>query len=268
MQGWQMMDQATLDDAYANAPYIPDAEAFPPRWQAEAADFRAKTRCDLDIAYAATNGATLDLFHPEGQPGGLVVFVHGGYWRRFGKSDWSHFAAGALAAGQAVAMIGYPLAPNVRIHEITTLVSRGIDAAATRISGPIRLTGHSAGGHLVARMLQPDAAPACVGRIATCVPISPVADLRPLVPQSLNVDWNLTPEEADRESPCLHPAPEGVSVAIHVGAAERPSFLWQAEALAEAWSAPVRRAEGRHHFDVIDALKDPASRLMCDLLGR
>ena len=37
------------------------------------------------------------LFLPEVMAVGLMVFVHGGYWRAFDKSDWSHLAAGALA---------------------------------------------------------------------------------------------------------------------------------------------------------------------------
>ncbi len=261
------MDPAALDDAYANADHIPNAAAFPPRWQAAATAFRAEARADLDIAYADAPGAALDLFHPAGDPRGLVVFVHGGYWRRFGKSDWSHFAHGALSAGHAVAIVGYPLAPSVRIARITELVTRAVDAAAARVVGPVRLVGHSAGGHLVLRMVMPDAAPACADRIATCVPISPVADLRPLLRQSLNADWRLDAAEAASESPVLGHPLLGPRIAVHVGAAERPSFLWQAEALAHAWQVPLHRAAGRHHFDVIDALTDPGSDMLADLLA-
>ncbi len=267
MIGWRDMDRPTLDDAYANAPYIHGADAFPPRWAAEAAAFRAGARADLDLPYADAPGAAYDLFHPEGTPGGLVVFVHGGYWHRFGKSDWSHFAQGALARGHAVAIVGYPLAPTVRIRDITRLVARAVDAAAARIPGPVRLTGHSAGGHLVARMIMPDAAPACANRIATCVPIAPVADLRPLLPQSLNETLHLDAAEAAAESPVLGRPRPGPRIAVHVGADERPAFLWQADALGSAWSVPVHRTAGRHHFDVIDALRDPASPLMADLLA-
>lgn len=266
MDGWQGMDGAALDDAYANGDYIPDAEAYPPRWAAEAAAFRAAHRPET-VVYATRDGAALDLFRPDGAPRGLIVFVHGGYWRRFGRADWSHLAQGGLAAGHAVAVIGYPLAPAARIAEITGLVARAVDAAAGRVAGPVRLTGHSAGGHLVARAVMRDAAPACAARIAACVPISPVADLRPLVPQAMNADLRLDPEEAAAESPALGRPLDGPRIAVHVGAAERPSFLWQARALGDAWGVPVRQAEGRHHFDVIDALRDPGSPLMADILA-
>lgn len=267
MDGWENLDQATLDDGYANAAYITGAMDFPPRWAAAAADLRATTRADLDIAYARVPGATLDLFHPDGPPRGLVVFVHGGYWHLFGKSDWSHLARGALAQDHAVAIIGYPLAPAVRISEITRLVARAIDTGAARVPGPIRLTGHSAGGHLVARMVMADAAPVSAARIATCVPISPVADLRPLLPQTLNKTLHLDAAEACAESPLLGTPLSGPRITLHVGAKERPSFHWQAETLAAAWRVPLRRTPDRHHFDIIDGLCDPSSRLMADLLA-
>lgn len=267
MQGWQDMTRAALDDAYANAAHIAGADRFPPRWAADAAAFRSGTRADLNMIYADVPGAALDLFHPSGSPCGLVVFVHGGYWRLFDKSDWSHFARGALAHDHAVAIVGYPLAPTARIPVITRLIARAIDTAAAHVPGPVRLTGHSAGGQLAARMVMPGAAPECLARIATCVPVSPVADLRPLVPQTLNDTLHLTPAEAAAESPALGRPVAGPRIAVHVGANERPSFHRQAETLATAWTVPLHRTPGAHHFDVIDALRDPASPLMADLLA-
>lgn len=259
------MGRAALDDAYANAAHIPGSDAYPARWAALAADFRATARATLDIGYAP--GAAFDLFLPRGTPLGLAVFVHGGYWHLFGKDDWSHLAAGAVQRGFAMAVPGYPLAPAAGVPAITGHVAAAVDAAAARVRGPIHLCGHSAGGHLVARMLMADAAPAAADRIARCVPISPVADLRPLVPQSLNRTLRLDAAEAARESPVLGRPRGKARIAVHVGAAERPSFRWQAEALARAWQAPLRVAPGRHHFDVIEALGDPRSPMLDDLLG-
>ncbi|CTQ48281.1 alpha/beta hydrolase [Jannaschia donghaensis] len=267
MQGWQTMDRATLDDAYANADHIDGAVDYPPRWATDAATFRDRTPATLDIPYDDVPGAAFDLFHPDGAPEGLVVFVHGGYWLRFGRSDWSHFASGALARGHAVAVVGYPLAPAVRIRDITRLIARAVDAAAARVPGPIHLTGHSAGGHLVARMVMANAAPACIDRIVTCVPISPVTDLRPFVALSMNADLHLDGAEAAAESPVLGLSVPGPRIAVHVGEKERPSFLQMADALGDAWDIPVHCTPNRHHFDVIDALRDPASPLMRDLLG-
>ena len=266
MDGWQDMDPAALGDAYANAPHIPLGDAYPRMWAEAAAAMRAARPPEV-LRYGDHPRQTVDLFQPDGAARGLVAFVHGGYWLRFGPSDWSHLALGALSHGWAVALPGYVLAPEARVAAITAMVARALDAAAEAVPGPLRLAGHSAGGHLVARMIMADAAPACADRIEAVLPISPVADLRPLVPQPPLADLRLDAREAAAESPALGRPCEGPRVSIHVGADERPSFLWQAEALAAAWDAPLTVVPDAHHFDVIDALADPDGAMVADLLA-
>ena len=258
-----------LDDAYANAPYIPDAESYPPRWAADAAQFREKmgARAELDVPYGARARQTYDFFSAEGAAKGTLVFVHGGYWLKFDKTSWSHFAEGGLAAGWDVALVQYDLCPTVSIGDITNQIARAIRAIATRTKGPLSLTGHSAGGHLVARMLAPGMLPADVaGRIARVAPISPVSDLRPLLQTTMNEQFGLTLASASAESPVLQPSAE-VPVRIWVGADERPVFLEQAQALAEAWDVDDIVVPHKHHFDIIDALKDAQSDLIRFLTG-
>ena len=257
------------DDAYANGAYIAGAADYPPRWADRAAEWRAMEsavgRADLNVPYGEGDRERFDLFYPAGRPEGLVIFVHGGYWRAFGRETWSHLAAGACARGWAVAMPSYTLAPQARIAQITAQVARAAGVAAGRVAGPVVLTGHSAGGHLVARLAEPGIAPALEGRIARVVPISPLSDLRPLLNLSMNADWQMDAAEAEEESPALHPAP-GVPVHVWVGGDERPSFLDQARWLSEAWGAGLTVEPGRHHFDVIDGLADEGSALMRTLL--
>ncbi|WP_353473395.1 alpha/beta hydrolase [Salipiger sp. H15] len=263
-----------LSDAYANAAHIPGADAFPPRWSADAAAFRAGMEAQgrfRSLAYGPGAREALDLFLPEGEPRGLVVFVHGGYWLRFDRSVWSHFAAGALEAGWAVAMPSYDLCPEVRISDITRQVAAAVSVAAGEVAGPIRLTGHSAGGHLVARMLAPGVLPAAVAaRITGVVPISPLSDLRPLMLTDMNAGLRLDEAEAGAESPIFQPAP-AVPVTVWVGGAERPAFLDQARWLGEAWAASggceVVIDAGLHHFDVIDGLAEAGSPLCRAVTG-
>lgn len=266
MQDWQTLTPAQLDDAYANGPYIPNADSYPRAWSLAALAFREAHPPEV-IPYGDHPRQQIDLFHPNATPKGLITFLHGGYWRAFDRRDWSHLAAGGLARGYAVALPGYVLTPEATIPQITAMTARAIDTLAAQVPGPLHLTGHSAGGHLVARMIMPDAAPACADRIATCVPISPLADLRPLVPQSMNADLKLTEASATAESPALsHPLP-GIKTTTWVGALERPSFHWQAKTLAQAWNHPLQTAPNRHHFDIIEALSDPDSRLLETLLA-
>lgn len=261
-----------LDDAYANAAHIPGAEAYPPRWATLAAEFRnitaARDGMIAGLAYGDAPRQTLDLFYPPGHaPEGLAVFVHGGYWLRFDRAFWSHLAAGPLARGWAVAVPSYDLCPDVSIAEITRQIARAVTVLAGRVAGPIALAGHSAGGHLVARMAVRGVLPADVAaRLCHVLPISPVADLRPLLQTSMNEHLGLDVAAAEAESPVLmQPVP--VPVTVWVGAQERPAFLDQARGLAAAWSASLQVAEGRHHFDVIDAMRDPDSAMVSDLCG-
>lgn len=261
----------SLDDAYANAAYIADAGAYPERWARAAEAYRARLaaagQARLGIQYGAGPREALDLFLPDGVPEGLCVFVHGGYWLKFDRASWSHLAEGPRAAGWAVAMPSYDLAPAVRISGITRQVAQAVARAADEIEGPIRLAGHSAGGHLVARTAMPGVLPdAVAGRLARVMPISPVADLRPLMQTSMNRDLQIDEAEAQAESPVLHPAPK-VPVTVWVGGDERPAFLEQAEALAKAWGADHVVEAGRHHFDVIDGLAEPGSAMVRRLLG-
>jgi len=260
-----MTGRAQYDDAWANAAHIPHAESYVSRWPEQAEAFRAAHPPEV-LAYGGGERQAVDLFRPEGVAKGLMVFVHGGYWLRFGRRDWSHLAAGALAEGWAVALPGYELCPQVRIGQITRQIAAAVDVAAAGVAGPVRLCGHSAGGHLVARMGDAGVALASRGRIAGIVPISPVADLAPLMLTSMNDRLRIDDAEARAESPVHQPRP-AVPVHVWVGAAERPVFVAQARALAQVWGAELTVEEGRHHFDVVEGLERAGSPLLRAVLG-
>ena len=256
-----------LDDAYANAPHIPGSEDYPPRWASEAAEFRAALgeRAQLNLSYGPSERQAYDLFLPEAAAQGTLIFVHGGFWRAFDRTSWSHFAQGALARGWRVAMPSYDLCPSVRIPMITQQIAQAVCTIAYGQSGPLTLAGHSAGGHLVARMLDPGILPqAVLSRIRHCMPISPLCDLEPLIETAMNADFRLDMVTAQAESPLLQPQPE-TPVTVWVGAAERPAFLDQALWLAQHWECEHVVAPERHHFDVIDRLKDETSSMVARL---
>lgn len=255
-----------VDSAYMNAAFIPGGEGYAARWAAKAAAFRA-AHAPERLTYGRGARNWTDLFRPVGAARGLVVFVHGGYWLRFSPEDFSHLAAGALAAGHAVALPAYTLAPEVRIAAITAEVAGAVAMLAGRVAGPLRLAGHSAGGHLVARMACEGVLPEAVAaRVARVVPISPVADLAPLMLTAMQADLRLDAAEVAAESPVYLPRRAGMDVRLWVGGAERPAFLAQAGALAAAWGAPLTVEPVRHHFDVIEGLEG-ASPLLSALIG-
>lgn len=251
------------DAAYANSVNIAGGDAYPARWAAEAEAFRRRfaARAELDLPYGARPRNRLDLFRPQGTPRGLVVFVHGGFWRSFDKASWSHLAAGALEAGYAVAMPSYTLCPENSIAGITVEVAAAIEHAAGLAGGPIHLTGHSAGGHLVSRMVTTTSplSMSVLARVGNVVSISGLHDLRPMMKTAMNADFKLDEAQARAESPALLEPLPGTRLTCWVGAGERAEFRRQNALLANVWTglgaatAAVEEAD-RHHFDVIDGL--------------
>ncbi len=265
------------DDAYANGANIPQGDRWPQAWVEPAKEFRdrlvAEGRARLGLAYGDAPRNRFDLFLPEGEPKGLVVFVHGGFWLRLDRGFWSHLAAGPLAHGHAVAMPSYTLCPDIRVGGIVNEVGSAIEAAAGLVAGAIRLTGHSAGGHLVSRMICTNSPlPESVrNRIVNTVSISGVHDLRPMMATAMNETLKIDRAEAQAESPALLEPVVGARIACWVGAAERSEFVRQNALLANAWiglsaTTLVVEEPDRHHFNVIDGLADPAHPLTQTLL--
>lgn len=263
------------DDAFSNMSYVPGSATLPEQWAAEAAAYRASAvSVEQDIMYGDAPRARLDLVWPDGPPKGLAVFVHGGYWMRLAKSDWTHVAQGARARGWAVALPSYTLAPEARIGAMTRQIGAAIGVAAARVAGPVRLAGHSAGGHLVARMLCADTplAPAVLARLQHVLSISGLHDLRPLLRTRLNDTLHLDAAEARTESAALQTPVPGARLTAWVGGGERPEFIRQARLLALIWQgcdADTRCVvdSAHHHFSVLDGLKDPASAICGAFLG-
>lgn len=265
------------DDAYANGVNIPRGERWPAAWAEPARAFRERLasagRARLDLVYGGNPRNRFDLFLPDGVPKGLVVFVHGGFWVRLDQSFLSHLAAGPLAHGHAVAMPAYTLCPDIRISGIVAEIGRAVEAAAAMVEGPVRLAGHSAGGHLATRMICADSPlPETVrARIVNTVSISGVHDLRPLTRTKMNEKLGIDAAEAAAQSPVLLEPARGARLACWAGAAERSEFLRQNALLANIWTGlgatTFAFAEpDRHHFDVVDGLADPAHALTATLL--
>ncbi|WP_107498281.1 alpha/beta hydrolase [Thalassobius sp. I31.1] len=268
-----MPDIQSNDDAYANGAYIEGAADYPERWEELAHDWRMHEntagRARLNLAYGDAPRQQFDLFLPESRPEGTLIFIHGGYWRAFDNKSWSHLAKGAQACGWTVAMPSYTLCPEASIADITQEIRKALHHIAGMTRGPIALAGHSAGGHLVARMLCHDVvlAPDVAERLVKVTPISPLSDLRPLVDTAMNDDFAMDADSAWAESPLRETAPRKTPATCWVGGDERPAFLDQARWLADAWGGELVVDPDLHHFNVIDALADETSTLTKAVLG-
>jgi arylformamidase len=262
------------DDAYANMAHIPGSDTLLDQWVARARDYRdSGVRIDLDVPYGEHPREVFDLVWPDGTPKGLLVFIHGGYWMRLDKSYWTHLAEGARAQGWAVCLPSYTLAPEARITAMTAQMGAAIMAATAMVDGPVRLSGHSAGGHLASRMACADTplASHVLDRLAHVTSISGVHDLRPLLRTALNDTLHLDEAEARAQSTALLRPATNTPITAWVGGGERPEFIRQSQILAQMWEgldAPTDCViDGdHHHFSVIEALADPESALVRNIL--
>lgn len=111
------------------------------------------------LAYGSDSLQALDLWVPEGaKKAPLVLFVHGGGWKRGSKNNATGRAMPAhmMAQGYAFASIDYRLVPRNTVEEQASDVAAALAYVLKRADSlgidrsRVVLTGHSAGAHLVA----------------------------------------------------------------------------------------------------------------------
>jgi arylformamidase len=257
---------------YNNRARVPGHPDIFARWRHDARAYRASTPgARLKQPYGSSPRQTVDLFPgvDDGPAAPLMMYIHGGWWRSLDPDDFSHMAAGPNAHGVTVAVIGYDLCPTVSIADIVDQVSAAALHLWRERGRRFVVVGHSAGGHLSAcllanewatldRRVPDDLVPAAYA-------ISGLFDLAPLTGISVNTDLRLDDEAARDLSPVLRRVPSGRVLDAVVGGNESSEFLRQSEAIAAAWRPfiPTRyeAIAGKNHFDVIEALADPASAM-------
>lgn len=255
---------------YNNRRRVPDNAEYAARWQAASAAYRQTTRADLDVVYGPGERQRYDLF-PSGQRDApLVVYIHGGYWQRGNRKDYSFLGQALNVRGLDVALPSYSLCPAVSVMDIVRELRMCL-AALWKATGKRPLVvGHSAGGHLTAAMLASDwskVAGVPTDLVRAGVAISGVFDVAPLVGTSLNEALRLDVETARAASLLLWPAPpKDRALVAAVGGDESSEFLRQARDMARAWKGAGLEAEalvvpGTNHFSVVEELTKPGSPL-------
>lgn len=258
-----------LGKLYDNRAAVPEYPAIVAGWLRDADLFRSRARGECDVAYGARPRNRLDLFHPRTDRGGpLILFIHGGYWRSFDKSSFSHMARGALAHGFSVAVPSYSLCPEVGVLDIIDELRQCCLFLRERCGRPLIVAGHSAGGHLAACMAATDwpAHRQPRGLVQAVFAVSGLFDLRPLLATPLNGDLRLSPAEAAAASPLLWPVPQSFAVEAWVGAAETTEFLRQSASLVAAWKgigldANYAEVPGTNHFTIVSELAGPETAM-------
>lgn len=249
---------------------VPDAAAIYGRWPERAAATRRRHPPLGDIRYGEHPREVIDLFRVE-RARGTVLFIHGGYWRSFSKDDFSWVADGFVSQGLSVALLNYPLCPEVTLAAIADSTRRAFatlyaDVLTREERAKIVVTGHSAGGYLAALHLATDwtAYGLPEDPITAIVPISGVFALAPLTQTSMNDAIRLDLAAAGDLSLFGKPWRSQARLTFVVGGDESAEFQRQSADMADSWQdldPDLAAIPGTNHFDVIDGLAEPGSRL-------
>jgi arylformamidase len=239
-------------------------------WPKRAEETRTKYAFVEDIPYGTHPRELIDLCRAPGAKG-CVIYIHGGYWRAFSKLETSFVANGFVEQGLSVALINYPLCPEVRIGDIRNSVERAISFLYRNVltkaeCANIVVTGHSAGGYLAVSMLTADWSKHAMPQdpFAGVISLSGVFDVAPLINTSMNADLGITKDSAVALNLMNERPRSRTRLCFAVGGDESEEFHRQSEDMSFAWlgMAPdYVDLPGYNHFTIVDDLASPQGEL-------
>jgi arylformamidase len=270
-----------LDGLYETARQVPDVSEYVQRFEQRSEAARRELRSSLDIAYGEHPRERLDVFPAASAGAPALLFFHGGYWRASTKERYSYIAQGVVPLGITLVVVEYALIPTVTMHELVEQCRRAVAHvhrnAAELGCDPNRLhlSGHSAGGHIVAMLMATDwagrfgmPAEAIRGTLA----LSGLYDLEPIRDCYLNDTLDLTQEDLLQESPVRLPPLVPAPLHLSVGGVEGAEFIRQTRVMQAQWEsrgAAVETAilQGHNHYSLVESLGESSSEL-CQVLQR
>jgi arylformamidase len=260
---WRKLSQEALDSGLNNSAAAAGSGEMVEGWGKLSAELRARHNAHLNLHYGPRERNRID-FLKAAPNAPTLLFIHGGYWQMRSKEFFTMFAAGPMAHGINVALIGYTLAPDATLEQIVAEIHAGIDYLAGRLpelgadAKRLVASGWSAGGHLTAMAMLNQ-------HIKGGVAISGIYDLEPIRQSYLNVKLGLDEPMSKRNSPMLltHAVKP---MALVVGGAELPLLRKQTADFAvyrASHGLPVIYEEipGANHFTIMDEMARPSGRI-------
>lgn len=273
-------DQTQLDLQYNNQKRVPDFETYVRWYKDESARTRQSLQARLELSYGPSADEYLDIYLPD-RPGSAMpvqIFFHGGYWRAFQSADFAFVANPVVAAGGLSVVVNYALMPGVTMGELLRQCAASLDWVGENIAAHggdpnrIYISGHSAGGHIVAMMLSRQ--PAFGTPVAGAVSVSGLYDLEPIRLCFLNEELGLAPEDVRPNSP-IHHIPPRVDgpVVITYGAEESEEYArhateYHTALTAAGVDASLSPIAGRNHMTIVQDMGRADSEITAMLLGQ
>jgi arylformamidase len=261
---WRTMSQQERDLGLNNGVAVAGSADIVAGWERRSTEMRARYPDHLDLRYGPRERNRID-FLKAAEKGPTLLFIHGGYWQQRAKEIFALFAAGPMAHGINVALIGYTLAPDATLDEIVAEIHQGLDFLAEQLpalggdASRIVVSGWSAGGHLTSMALSHPNVKAGIG-------ISGIYDLEPIRHSYLNVKLGLDEAISRRNSPVMQATGAMKPLALVVGSAELPLLRKQSADFAchrAKFGLPVIYEEipGANHFTVMNQMLSPTGRI-------
>lgn len=244
-------------------PHFPQLLARFQRWSDEAA---AAHGARLELPYGAHARQRFDLFSARAPAAGVLLYLHAGYWQSRDKAQFRFLAPALQRRGLHVALVNYPLCPEVTLAGLVAAVRPSVGALRRELREqgvpplPLVVAGHSAGAHLAVEL-------ALAGMAETSDPddavdgvlgISGVYDPQPLLATTLNGKLKLDAASAKAADVVARVRPGRIPGLWVVGGAETGAFLAQNERMHGQWQAAGHWSRSlavpqADHFSVLQA---------------
>jgi len=256
-----------LEQQYNNRLAVPDFADYIADWSQRSANYRDKSKGYLNQSYGETERQILDIFPAKTASAPIHIFLHGGYWQALSKDTFSFIAEHINQKGECAIIVSYGLCPLVTVSEIIAQIQKAtrwilLNAAAFGgDTSQVQITGHSAGAHLLAKLVTTDWTENGFLHLPfqRLNGLSGLYDLQPLVATSINQALQLTCQTSQQASPLLdslHHQSDVIELNLLVGDDESDEYKKQSAQLIAAWrnkfKVQFETIQEAHHFSILD----------------
>ena len=252
-------DQAGLDAQYEQRTFVPHADEIIRRYAEGSDAARARLGEPETHRYGQSEVEQLDVYGPQREK--LLVFVHGGAWKRMSRRVNAYAAETFVRASAGYMAVGFGLLPSITLPEMAAQVRRALAFIQEKYK-PARLVlaGHSSGAHLSACALTR------VDFVKEALLISGVYDLLPVRLSARNDYVRLDERLEEDYSPIRHVRNIRCPVTVAWSEKEGAEFTRQ----SQEFSAALRNqgllkaafeVKGVNHFEIMQTFGDPATPL-------
>ena len=260
--------QKELNRQYDQRSLVADSSPYIATWSEATRHAKSNFECRENLAYGDHRDEILDLYLPDIVQEGealapLLVFCHGGAWRRLTKDESGHMAAAYVPEHVALAALNFSLAPEKDLSSIVGQVQRAVlylyENATKFMVNPKKfyVCGHSSGAHLAANIAVTNwpAMGAPHDLIKGVTLVSGPYDLEPVRLSARNDYLFLDESTARALTPQTHLRPGLPPAIFSWGGGELDEFQRQSASLAEAWEKEgmaVQRLyfQDKNHFEM------------------